>query len=52
MIRLILHLWSKLSGSKMFGRAPKKSFFLPSLDHILVNQCRADRKLVTLWCMT
>jgi len=26
----------------MFRRASKKSFFLPSTDHVMVNQCRAD----------
>ena len=33
--------------SKMFGRAPKKSFFLSLTDYITIDQCQADRTLVT-----
>jgi len=32
----------KTSRSKMFESAPKKSFFLPSMDHILVDHYRTD----------
>jgi len=34
----------------MFGGTLKKSFFLPPLDHITVEQCQADQTPVTSWC--
>jgi len=35
----------------MFGGTPKKSFFLPPLDHITIDQRRANRALITSWCI-
>jgi len=40
---------SRTFRSKMFRRAPKKSFFLYSMDQITVDQCQADRTLLISW---